>query len=81
VEFVDAGNVWQEAKDFRVRQIAIAAGVGIHYDTFFGPFRIDWGFRVYNPAEPTGRQWISQRQLFGQTFKEAIFHFGIGNAF
>jgi len=81
VQFIDAGNVWTQMTDFRLNTVAIAAGIGIRYDTFFGPFRIDWGFRVFNPAEPNGQQWITQRQLFGQTFKEAIFHFGIGNAF
>jgi outer membrane protein assembly factor BamA len=81
VQFIDAGNVWVHTNDFTVKSLAIAAGIGLRYDTFFGPFRIDWGFRVYNPAEAPGRQWITQRQLFGQTFKEAIFHFGIGNAF
>ncbi len=81
VQFLDFGNVWQEVGDFRVRQIAIAAGLGFRYDTFFGPFRVDWGFRVYNPAEDPGRQWITQRQLFGQTFKEGVFHFGIGHSF
>jgi outer membrane protein assembly factor BamA len=81
VQFIDAGNVWGQMGDFRLSSVAIAAGIGIRYDTFFGPFRMDWGFRVYNPAEPDGRRWITQRQLFGQTFKEAIFHFGIGNAF
>ncbi len=81
VQFIDAGNVWEEMHDLGLRSVAIAAGIGIRYDTFFGPFRVDWGFRVYNPAEPDGRRWITQRQLFGQTFKEAIFHFGIGNAF
>jgi outer membrane protein insertion porin family len=81
VQFIDAGNVWTQMSDFRPNTVAIAAGIGIRYDTFFGPFRIDWGFRIYNPSEPPGQQWITQRQLFGQTFKEAIFHFGIGNAF
>ncbi|HEX7572256.1 MAG TPA: BamA/TamA family outer membrane protein [Bacteroidota bacterium] len=81
VQFVDAGNVWGQMGDFRLNSVAIAAGIGIRYDTFFGPFRVDWGFRVYNPAESDGRRWITQRQLFGQTFKEAIFHFGIGNAY
>ncbi len=81
VGFLDAGNVWVEASNFSVKQIALAAGIGIRYDTFFGPFRIDWGFRVYNPAEVPGQQWIIDRKLFGQTFKEGVFHFGIGHAF
>jgi len=54
---------------FPAEHLAIAAGIGIRYDTFFGPFRIDWGFRIYNPPTPAS-QWITQRQLFGQTFKE-----------
>jgi len=81
VQFIDAGNVWGQVRDLSPGSVAIAAGIGLRYDTFFGPFRIDWGFRVYNPAEAPGQRWITQRQLFGQTFKEAIFHFGIGNAF
>ncbi|HXX64374.1 MAG TPA: BamA/TamA family outer membrane protein, partial [Bacteroidota bacterium] len=81
VQFVDVGNVWPEVRDFRFNTFAIAAGLGIRYDTFFGPFRIDWGFRVYNPSEVPSQRWITQRQLLGQTFKEGIFHFGIGHAF
>jgi outer membrane protein assembly factor BamA len=81
VGFVDAGNVWVEASQFNLKQVALAAGIGIRYDTFFGPFRIDWGFRVYNPAEVPGQQWIIDRRLVGQTFKEGVFHFGIGHAF
>jgi outer membrane protein assembly factor BamA len=81
VTFLDFGNVWGTARNFRINDIALAAGVGFRYDTFFGPFRIDYGFRVYNPAEAPGAQWITDRQLFGQTLKEAIIHFGIGHAF
>jgi outer membrane protein insertion porin family len=81
VEFVDFGNLWPTIHDFRFKDVAIAAGLGFRYDTFFGPFRIDWGFRVYDPAEPTGHNWITQRRLLGQTFKEGVFHFGIGHAF
>jgi len=81
VQFIDVGNIWYQTRDLQLKTVAIAAGIGIRYDTFFGPFRIDWGFRVYNPEEVEGQRWITQRQLFGQTFKEAIFHLGIGNAF
>jgi outer membrane protein assembly factor BamA len=81
VGFVDAGNVWVEASDLRLRSVAIAAGIGLRYDTFFGPFRIDWGFRVYNPADVPGSRWITQRELMSQTFKEGVIHFGIGHAF
>lgn len=81
VQFLDFGNLWPTVRDFRLRDVAIAAGLGFRYDTFFGPFRIDWGFRIYNPDDPSGRFWITQRQLLGQTLKEGVFHFGIGHAF
>jgi outer membrane protein insertion porin family len=81
VQFIDVGNLWPEARDFRFQEIAIDVGFGLRYDTFFGPFRIDWGFRIYNPMEPVGQRWITQRKLFPQTFKEGVFHFGIGQAF
>jgi outer membrane protein assembly factor BamA len=78
---MDFGNVWGKVRDLTLTDVALAAGIGFRYDTFFGPFRIDYGFRVYNPAEPTGQQWISDREFLGQTLKEAIIHFGIGHAF
>ena len=81
VQFMDVGDLWPSPSDFRVRDIAVAAGVGIRYDFFFGPFRIDWGFKVYDPIDPENRHWITQRKLFGQTLKEGVFHFGIGHAF
>ncbi|HEX9006820.1 MAG TPA: BamA/TamA family outer membrane protein, partial [Bacteroidota bacterium] len=81
VQFLDFGNLWPTAGDFRLRDVAVAAGLGFRYDTFFGPFRVDWGFRVYNPGDPDHRPWITQRRLLGQTFKEGVFHFGIGHAF
>ena len=81
VLFTDVGNVWGEVRDFQFRTAAIAAGMGLRYDTFFGPFRLDWGFKVYNPTGSAGQQWISDRRFFGQTVRESVFHFGIGNAF
>jgi outer membrane protein assembly factor BamA len=81
VTFMDFGNVWGKFRDLSVYDVALAAGVGFRYDTFFGPFRIDYGFRLYNPAEPNGQQWIMDRKFLGQTLKEGIIHFGIGHAF
>ena len=81
VTFLDFGNVWGSFHDLRLKDIAVATGIGFRYDTFFGPFRIDYGFRVYNPAEPNGQQWIVDRKLLGQTLKEGILHFGVGHAF
>lgn len=81
VGFLDAGNVWGEIKDFRFNTVAIATGLGIRYETPFGPFRLDWGIRVFDPAAPAGRQWITDRRLLAETCAEGVFHFGIGHAF
>ncbi|TLY28681.1 MAG: hypothetical protein E6K56_09595 [Ignavibacteria bacterium] len=81
VYFVDFGNLWSDITDFRIRDIAAAAGVGFRYETYFGPFRIDYGFRLYDPKEPRGRQTVFKRQFVGETLSGGVIHFGIGHAF
>lgn len=81
VGFVDIGNVWEDVKNFQLASVAIATGIGVRWETLFGPFRFDWGIRVFDPARAGGNQWITQRRLLGETFAEGVFHFGIGHAF
>jgi len=81
VQFLDIGNLWRQPSDFQVRDVAIATGLGFRYDTFLGPFRIDWGIRVYDPGAPPGQQWITQRKLLSETLANGVFHFGIGHAY
>jgi outer membrane protein insertion porin family len=81
VYFIDVGNVWGDIGDFRFSDISIAAGFGFRYETFFGPFRIDYGFRVYDPKEDGARQTIFHKRFFGDTLGEGVLHFGIGHAF
>lgn len=81
IQFIDAGNVWVEPHEFRLRGVALAAGLGLRYDTFFGPFRFDWGLRIFDPAARPGSQWITSRKFFSETIKQSVFHFGIGHAF
>ena len=81
VQFLDAGNVWQLVDDFQFKKVAIATGLGIRYDTFVGPFRLDWGIRIYDPGAPEGRQWITQRKFWSETVANSVFHLGIGQAF
>ncbi len=81
VQFLDAGNVWQAADDFQFKTVAIATGLGFRYDTFVGPFRLDWGIRIYDPGERQGRRWITQRKFWSDTVANGVFHFGIGQAF
>ena len=81
VYFLDIGNVWGDVKDFKLWEIAAAAGIGIRYETFFGPFRVDYGFRLYDPKEAGGKQVIFQKRFFAETLGNGVFHFGIGHAF
>lgn len=78
VLFVDFGNVWAEAADVRLRGVAVAAGFGLRYDTFFGPFRVDYGLQLYDPRKNV---WITQRSFWGETLRSGVIHFGIGHAF
>ncbi len=82
VLFIDAGNVWADVGDLQIAGIAVAAGVGLRYETFFGPFRIDYGLQVYDPAGRTnGKKWITERKLWSETFRSGVLHFGIGHSF
>ncbi len=81
VYFVDYGNVWENHKQFRFDEIALAAGFGIRYNTFVGPLRLDFGFRLYDPRAIEGEKWLFQS--FDKTFTPNKFaiQFGLGQAF
>lgn len=78
VLFMDFGNVWAEANDLRLRGVAVAAGFGLRYDTFFGPFRVDYGIQVHDPRTNV---WITKRRFWGDVLRTGVIHFGIGHAF
>lgn len=79
VLFVDAGNLWNTYKDVTLSTIAVAVGFGLRYSTFFGPLRVDFGNRLYDPAA-AGHQFIFQQN--GTTLiRQLVVHFGIGQAF
>ena len=82
VAFLDFGNVWTQVGDYHLKDVALATGIGLRYDTFFGPFRMDFGIRLYDPRHPDpGKKWITQRKFFGETISDGVLHFGIGHAF
>jgi outer membrane protein insertion porin family len=81
VYFLDFGNVWSNLSDFKSRDIAMAAGVGFRYETFFGPFRIDYGFRLYDPKAAMGRQSVFKKRFIAETLGNGVLHFGLGHAF
>ncbi len=81
VYFLDYGNLWNSFKDINIKDIAIASGVGIRYDTFVGPVRFDFGIRVYDPMEVEGKKWFYQKKFFNEILNNGVLNFGIGHAF
>lgn len=72
--FVDWGNVWSGYKDLRFNEVAVATGFGFRYYTSFAPFRIDFGFKTFDPE--------NRIPFFKRKFFDIMeFHFGIGEAF
>jgi outer membrane protein assembly factor BamA len=80
VAFADAGNLWTEFKEIDLSQTAIAIGFGIRYNLFFGPIRVDFGMKAFNPAAAHHR-WFWERQLWGEVVRKGVLQFGIGHAF
>jgi len=72
--FVDFGNSWSNVKKTRMSEIAVASGFGFRYYTMIAPFRIDFGFKSYDP--------YSDKRIFKRKLLDLMeFHFGIGEAF
>lgn len=90
--FTDLGNVWDKETPIILKNFTITTGVGLRYNTPFGPLRIDWGFKLYDPyyclnsqeSFPTSAEpmWIFRRQFNWKTlFDISSIGFTIGNAF
>lgn len=72
--FVDWGNTWNSFKNVQWSNIAVAAGFGFRYYSDFVPFRIDFGFKIYDPQ--------NRRSFLKKSFFDIMqFHLGIGEAF
>jgi outer membrane protein insertion porin family len=72
--FSDYGNTWNGIDKFRINSLAVAVGFGARYYSSIAPFRLDFGFKLYDPA--------TSRWIFKNTpFKTIEIHFGIGEAF
>jgi outer membrane protein assembly complex protein YaeT len=73
VLFVDYGNVWDRAWDFRLNDMVYDAGPGLRYNTPIGPVRFDFGYQLKRVAnlvidgQPEQHRWR--------------IHFSIGQAF
>ncbi len=85
--FIDAGNIWNfqnnvsdskqvfnNLKD--LGELAIGSGFGLRYDFDYFIFRLDTGFKTYDPSLLKSDRWFSQLNL-----KKAVFNVGINFPF
>jgi len=85
--FADAGNIWNvwdnvddPAKTFSgfksLGDIALGTGFGLRYDFTYFVFRVDAGFKTYNPAEIPSKRWFRD-----YNFGNAVIQIGINYPF
>ena len=72
--FTDFGNTFLGYNQFRYDKLAVAVGTGFRYYTSVAPFRLDFGFKFYDPSNG---KFIFHRKFFSTM----EIHFGIGEAF
>ena len=72
--FIDYGNTWNGYKKAKLDQVAIAVGFGLRYYSSIAPFRLDFGFKFYDPYD---KEFIFKKQVLNSL----SIHFGIGEAF
>ncbi len=74
VLFLDYGNTWNGADQFQWDEVAVAIGTGIRYYSAIAPFRLDFGFKLYDPKD--------LQFIYDTPFLETmVINFGIGEAF
>ncbi len=86
--FIDAGNIWDitdsdlisdEGKliNFNsLKNIAIGSGIGLRYDFGFLVFRLDVGFKTYEPYLLSNNKWF-----VNYNFGSAVYNIGINYPF
>lgn len=85
--FADAGNIWNvfdnvDDPDYTfnglgsLQDIALGTGIGFRYDFNFFVFRIDLGYKAYNPAKEMSERWLRDINL-----SRTVLNFGINYPF
>jgi outer membrane protein assembly factor BamA len=85
--FSDIGNIWflRNNPDFEngsfqmkrlFRDLAIASGLGLRLDFGFILARLDYAYKVKDPAQPAGKTWLYDWKPFG-----GVLQFGINYPF
>lgn len=85
--FVEAGNIWafkeEELEDVKFqldkfyKQLAVGTGFGIRFDLSFFIFRLDFGFKVFDPKDKLS-SFAWKRYTFNDLY---TINFGIGYPF
>lgn len=85
--FADAGNIWNVFDDVEdpnatfnglssLKDIALGTGFGLRYDFTYFLFRVDLGFKTYNPAEEQAKRWFRD-----YNFGNSVLQIGINYPF
>lgn len=85
--FVDTGNIWNALDDVEddkatftnfnsLKDIAIGSGFGLRYDFSFFIFRLDVGFKTYDPFYQDKNRWFND-----YNFGHAVYNIGINYPF
>ena len=85
--FADAGNIWNVFDDQQdpdaifkglasLKDIALGTGFGLRYDFTYFLFRVDLGFKTYNPAEEQSKRWFRD-----YNFGNSVLQIGINYPF
>ncbi len=85
--FADAGNIWNVFDDVEdpdakfnglssLADIALGSGFGLRYDFTYFLFRVDLGFKTYNPAEEASKRWFRD-----YNFANSVLQIGINYPF
>ncbi len=72
--FLDIGNTWDDVSVLQFKQFGVASGFGLRFYTPFAAFRVDFGFKAFDPENDLP---FTRRKLLDVL----EFHFGIGEAF
>ncbi len=85
--FIDAGNIWDALDDVTddnykfkgfnsLKEVAVGSGFGIRYDFGLLLFRVDLGFKTYNPAKDDNEKWGKEIN-----FSKSVINIGINYPF
>jgi outer membrane protein assembly factor BamA len=85
--FVDMGNIWNFSDNVEdenytfnglksLNDVAIGSGFGFRYDFNYFVFRLDFGYKTYNPAKEQNERWF--RDI---NFSRTVLNFGINYTF